>query len=207
MTTAVVFDFANVVFHWDPLALLQRVLPQRAADEASARHWMAQIFQSYGGDWAEFDRDTVAPPDLVQRIVRRTGLAAADAQAVVDAVPLSFAPIPGTVALIEALHAAGHPLFFLSNMPAPYADHLDASNPFLHCFRDGIYSGRVGLIKPEPAIFDLAVQRFDHAPAQLLFFDDVQANVDAARAAGWQARLFEHPDGAAADLRALGLIG
>ena len=204
---AVVLDFAGVVFGWQPVALLQQVIPHHARDDASARHWAQQIFQGYGGDWAEFDRGTVAPPDLVQRIVRRTGLAAADAQAVVDAVPLSFAPIPGTVALIEALHAAGHPLFFLSNMPAPYADHLDATNPFLRRFTDGIYSARVQLIKPERAIFDLAVQRFARAPGELLFFDDVQANVDAARAAGWQARLFTHPEGAAADLQALGLLG
>jgi len=203
----VVFDFAGVVFRWQPLALLQRVIPQHAVDEASARLWAQQIFQGYEGDWAEFDRGTVQPADLVQRIARRTGLALADAQAVVDAVPLDFAPIAGTVALIEQLHAAGHPLFFLSNMPAPYADHLEAAYPFLQRFTDGIYSGRVQQIKPERAMFDLAAQRFGRSPGELLFFDDVQANVDAARAAGWQARWFQHPEGAAAVLRALGLLG
>lgn len=206
MTTTVVFDFAGVVFAWQPLALLQRVLPQHATDEASARHWAQQVFQGYEGDWAEFDRGTVEPAELVQRIARRTGLAPAQARAVVDAVPLDFSPIAGTVALIEQLHRRGHRLCFLSNMPAPYADHLDATNPFLRRFSDGIYSGRVGRIKPERAMFDLAAQRFGRAPGELLFFDDVQANVDAARAAGWQARWFAHPDGAAADLRALGLI-
>jgi putative hydrolase of the HAD superfamily len=203
----VVFDFAGVVFHWRPLDLLQQVIPRHATDAVRAQHWAQQIFQGYEGDWAEFDRGTVATDDLVQRIARRTGLPAADVQAVVAAVPLSFAPIAGTVALIEALHAAGHPLFFLSNMPAPYADHLDATYPFLASFTDGIYSGRVQRIKPERAMFDLAAQRFGRAPADLLFFDDVQANVEAARAAGWQARWFQHPEGAAADLRALGLPG
>jgi putative hydrolase of the HAD superfamily len=203
----VVFDFAGVVFNWQPLALLRRVIPQHASDEASARHWAQQIFQGYEGDWAAFDRGTVEPGDLVQRIARRTGLTAAQAQAVVDAVPLDFAPIAGTVALIEQLHDRGQALFFLSNMPAPYADHLEATNPFLRRFTDGIYSGRVGQIKPERAMFDLAAQRFGRAPADLLFFDDVQANVEAARAAGWQARWFEHPEGAAAHLRRLGLLG
>jgi putative hydrolase of the HAD superfamily len=203
---SVVFDFAGVVFGWQPLALLRQVIPQHASDEAGARHWAQQIFQGYAGDWADFDRGTVAPADLVQRIARRTGLAAADVQAVVDAVPLSFASIPGTLALIEALHAAGQPLYFLSNMPAPYADHLDATHPFLRRFTDGIYSGRVRQIKPERAIFDLAARRFGRAPGELLFFDDVPANVEAARAAGWQARWFAHPEGAAADLRGLGLL-
>ena len=39
-----VFDFAGVVFSWQPRALLQRVMPQHATDEASARHWVVQIW-------------------------------------------------------------------------------------------------------------------------------------------------------------------
>ena len=202
----VVFDFAGVVFNWQPLALLQQVLPQHAVDLASARHWAAEIFQGYSGDWAEFDRGTVAPADLVQRIARRTGLAPAAVQAVVEAVPQALQPLPGTVALIERLHARGRPLYFLSNMPAPYADHLVRTHAFLRLFSDGVFSARVGLIKPERAIFDAAAQRFAVPPADLLFFDDVHANVLAARAAGWQARCFEHADGAAADLHGLGLL-
>lgn len=202
----VVFDFAGVVFSWQPLALLQRHMPEQAPDEAAARDLAAVFFQGYEGDWADFDRGTVASADLVQRIARRTGLPAAQVQAVVDAVPPDFQPIPGTVALIEALHAAGHRLFFLSNMPAPYADHLETHHPFLRRFTDGVFSARVQHIKPERAIYDLAARRFGVPPGDLLFFDDVPANVEAARAAGWQACWFEHADGAAADLRRLGLL-
>ena len=200
----VVFDFAGVVFGWQPPVLLQQVLPHRVVDAASAQHWAAQIFQGYDGDWAAFDRGTVAPADLVARIAARTGLAPAEVQAVVDAVPLALQPIAETVALITQLHAAGHPLFFLSNMPAPYADHLERQHPFLQCFQDGIYSARVQLIKPERAIFDLAAQRFGRAPGGLLFFDDVVANVSAAQQAGWQAA---HFTGAASARQALAAAG
>ena len=202
----VVFDFAGVVFSWQPLQLLQQVLPKHAVDAPSAAHWAQQIFQGYEGDWADFDRGTVSPGDLVHRIARRTGLDLADVQAVVDAVPLSFAPIAGTVALIDQLHATGHALYFLSNMPAPYADHLERAHPFLRRFTDGVFSARVQLIKPERAIFDLAAARFGLPPGDLLFFDDMPANVDAAHAAGWHACWFEHADGAAAELRRLGVL-
>ena len=55
---AVVFDFGGVVFRWQPLQLLQEVLPEHAYDEASARTVAASIFQSFvpHSDWAEFDR-------------------------------------------------------------------------------------------------------------------------------------------------------
>ena len=77
----------------------------RIASEADARHWMGQIFQSYGGDWGDFDRGTVEPAALVQRIARRTGLSEAEVQRVVDAVPHELQPQPATVALLRQLHA------------------------------------------------------------------------------------------------------
>jgi putative hydrolase of the HAD superfamily len=199
-----VFDFAGVVFSWQPRALLQRVIPQHATDEASARQWAGQIFEDYGGDWADFDRGTVSPDDLVVRIARRTGLAEAHARAVVQAVPLAFQPIAGTVDLLQRLRRPGRPLFFLSNMPAPYADYLDRHYPVAQWFGDGVYSGRVQLIKPEPAMYALAASRFGVAPADLVFFDDVAGNVAAAQAAGWSAFLFTGAARAERDLRQAG---
>lgn len=204
MPKRIVFDFAGVLFTWRPLALLQQVLPQQAADAASAAHWAAQIFQAYGGDWAEFDRGTVEPDELVRRIATRTGLASDAVRSVVDAVPLALQPVPETVALLQRLRALGPPLFYLSNMPASYADHLERCNPFLQQFDDGVISARVQLIKPEPAIFALAAQRFGVAPGDLVFLDDVPANVAAARAAGWQALPFSDAAQAEADLREQG---
>ena len=199
-----VFDFGRVLFNWQPEALLQRVLPQRVLDEASAAHWVAQVFQSYGGDWGEFDRGTVEPGDLVQRISGRTGLTPAEVQAVVDAVPASLQPIPASVDLLQRLQQPGKPMFYLSNMPAPYADHLEREHAFVRAFSDGVFSARVKLIKPDPAIFDMASQRFGVAPAELVFLDDHPANVAAARAAGWQALLFSDAAQAEQDLRASG---
>jgi putative hydrolase of the HAD superfamily len=84
-------------------------------------------------------------------------------------------------------------LYFLSNMPAPYARHLDSNHDFLSLFRDGVYSSRVQLIKPEPQIFEHAEQAFGIDPAHTLFIDDMAYNADAARAAGWHALHFQNP--------------
>ncbi|HRH90108.1 MAG TPA: HAD family phosphatase [Rubrivivax sp.] len=186
----IVFDFAGVLFHWQPPRLLQRVLPQHASDDASARRLTQHIFQGYGGDWAEFDRGMLEAPELVRRIVARTGLPTSAVQAVVDAVPAELQPMPDTVALLRRLHAQGRRLHFLSNMPAPYAEHLEREHDFLRCFESGVISARVRQIKPEPGIFDTAARRFGADPAQLLFIDDVAENVRAAHRAGWQALHF-----------------
>jgi putative hydrolase of the HAD superfamily len=203
----VVFDFGGVLFNWQPAQLLQRTLPARAHDDASAAHWAAQIFQAYEGDWGEFDRGTVSVPDLVQRIAQRTGLAAPEVQAVVDAVPDELQPVPATVALLQRLRDAGRRLFYLSNMPAPYAARLEAENAFMGWFEQGVFSARVRAVKPEPAIFDLAAAQFGVPPHQLVFMDDHAPNVLAARAAGWQALQFIDAAQAEAELRQRGWWG
>ena len=203
----VVFDFAGVLFRWQPPAMVQRVLPQRAPDEAAARQLCEAIFEGWGGDWDAFDRGTVETAPLVARIAGRTGLPAAEVRAVIDAVPHELQPVPEMVALVEALHAAGQPLRFLSNMPAPYADHLESTHPFLRRFVDGVFSARVQRVKPERAIFELAAQRFGTPLGELLFFDDVAGNVAAAREAGWAARHFVDAEGCRRELRAAGLLG
>jgi putative hydrolase of the HAD superfamily len=204
-TPKIVFDFAGVLFHWQPLQMLQREVPHLARDEATAVQVAQQIFQSYGGDWGHFDRGTVSVPDLVRRISQRTGYASADVQRVVEAVPLELQALPASVALVQRLHAAGYTLYFLSNMPAPYATHLQAHNPFLRCFTDGVFSARVHHNKPEPEIYAVSEKRFGGQPQELLFMDDHLPNVHAAQQRGWQAFQFEDAAQAEHELRQRGI--
>ncbi len=204
--TAVVFDFACVLFHWKPPELLARLLPHRVPDEAAAHRLVEDIFQGYGGDWGDFDRGTVEPGPLAERIAARTGLTVAEVRRVIDGVPGELQPIHGTVDLLARLHAQGRPLFFLSNMPEPYAQHLEATHDFLGLFRAGVFSARAKLCKPEPAIFAHCVREFAIDPAQTVFIDDVAYNVAAARAAGWRAVQFVDPAQCAQALRDEGLL-
>ncbi len=202
----IVFDFAGVVFHWQPERMLQREVPHLARDEPSTRHLKQQVFQAWGGDWGEFDRGTVEVPALVLRIARRTGLAAGDVQRIVDAVPRELQPAPDTVAWLEELHGQGRELFYLSNMPEPYAAHLQRENAFLGWFRDGIFSARVHQIKPEREIFELAATRFGATPSELVFMDDHLPNVEMARSLGWNAIQFHDAAQARAELSANGWL-
>lgn len=202
----IVFDFGGVLFRWQPRELLARLLPQRAATPEAAQQLVDLFFENYGGDWGEFDRGSVEPPDLAERIARRTGLTTAEVHAVIDAVPEALAPIPGTVELLQRLHALGRPLYYLSNMPAPYAQHLEHTHHFLGLFRGGVFSSRVGMIKPESEIFVHTAAVLGLVPADTLFIDDVAHNVEAARAAGWRALQFTGAPALEAALRAEDLL-
>jgi putative hydrolase of the HAD superfamily len=189
---SVVFDFGAVLFQWKPLQLLQATVPELAPDEERARALARQIFESFtpASDWAQFDLGLVDEATLAQRIARRICATEAQVRSVVDAIPPHLEPQAPSIALFRQLKAAGHRMFYLSNMPARYADILERRNHFIAEFDDGIFSARVGLMKPQAAIFDLAQQRFGLEPAQTVFIDDHAGNVAAAQALGWQAIRF-----------------
>lgn len=201
-----VFDLGGVVFRWRPDEFLTRLLPARAPTPAAARELAATFFQGFGGDWGDFDRGAVEPELLAERIAGRMGLAADEARLVIDAIPQELQPMPGTVALIGRLHAARRRLFFLSNMPRGYASHLEASHDVFRFFERGVFSSRVGLLKPESAMFAHAAQHFGVAPRELLLIDDMQGNIDAARREGWNGLLFEDAEACGADLARAGLL-
>lgn len=204
--TTLVWDFGGVLFRWDPAALMARTLPHRISVDHSTQHWKHQFFGLPEGEWIAFDRGMLGVDDVVTGIAQRLDWSQAEVRAVVDAVPAELQPIEGSVRLLQALHQRGHRLHFLSNMPAPLADHLQHQHAFLALFDSGIYSSHVHLAKPEAAIYALAQQRFGGDPATLLFIDDHPENIEAAQRHGWQALLFTGPDALAAELLDLGLI-
>lgn len=186
----IVFDFGGVVFRWHPASFLARLWPHRIETLEQGAAAAATFFQNYGGDWGLFDQGLISADEVVRRIAARTGWPRGEVAAVVRAVPDELLPIPASIVLIRDLRAAGHQLHFLSNMPAPFADHLSTAYPLCEWFDSGLFSGRVKQIKPNAEIFAMAERHFDAQPQELLFIDDHPVNVDAALARDWQAFLF-----------------
>jgi putative hydrolase of the HAD superfamily len=183
MKRTVVFDVGGVIVRWQPLELMREHLPRVAPEEA-----MRQMFQGWapGADWLAFDLGRIEPDALAERIASRTGYPRAAVASLIAAVPHHLQPMPESVALIERVRAAGHRLAVLSNMPRAYADHLEAAHECFGWFDQRVWSGRVGLVKPERAIFDhlratLGLDGLDGA----VFIDDHAGNIDAAQACGW----------------------
>ncbi len=202
----VVFDFGGVLFHWQPHEFLPRVLPHRAVGEAATQALVAGFFQGYEGDWGEFDRGRIDEVRLAQRIAWRTGLSPSEVMQVIDAVPAELSLMPHAEPLLTRLRQRGHRLFYLSNMPRPYAAHLCATHPLAQWFDDGLFSSHVGLVKPEPAIFLEAARRFELGRHDTVFVDDYMLNIGAAKAWGWHGVHFLSGAQCEADLDALGLL-
>lgn len=205
----IVFDFGAVLFTWRPAELLRRYFPERAASEALAAQ-LAQVMFAHT-DWHQFDRGVVSMDDVITRTAARLGLEPAALTDLVQSIADHLVPMPATVALLAQLHSLRQQqgnatrLYFLSNMPAPYARALVQRHPFLQCFDGGIFSSDVALIKPEAEIYALLERRYALAPARTIFIDDNAANVRAAQARGWQGVQFVSAQQVQAQLASAGV--
>jgi putative hydrolase of the HAD superfamily len=207
-TEAVVFDFGGVLFNWQPVKLLQQVMPDQARNDAEALALAGTVFQSFlpGSDWAEFDRGTLSVEAVRDRIAARTGLPPDALLRLIEAIPRHLAPLVDTVAWLERLVAAGTRLHFLSNMPEPYKDFLLREHGFLSCFQSGVFSCDVKQIKPNADIFHTAAEAFGIDPSRTVFIDDNVHNIKTARELGWRAVRFVDAAQAETELAQLGWL-
>lgn len=114
---------------------------------------------------------------------------------------------PGISDAIDGIHGAGLATACLSNTSASHWELLQASDA-LGKIRLRHASHLLGLIKPDAAIYRAFEQRTGFAPAEILFFDDLEENVAGARVCGWNAVRVDHEgDTAAQVLTALARAG
>jgi putative hydrolase of the HAD superfamily len=104
----------------------------------------------------------------------------------------------GSPEFLDAL--AGQRTAVLSNAPAHLAKTVRDAD-WSQGFETLLFSAEVGLVKPDPAIYAAADAAYGTTPEECVFFDDRPPNVEAARAHGWEAHVWEGPEAA---LRTLG---
>jgi 2-haloacid dehalogenase len=195
----VVFDIGKVLIHYDPDIPYSRIIP----DEEERRWFFLNVCthdwnieQDRGREWAVAEQELVEKyPDQEERIraFRRHWH---------EMVPHAY---EDSVAIMEGLIDSGHDVTMLTNFAADTFRHARELFPFLNRPRGVTVSGEVFRIKPDVEIYRLHAQNFGLDPARTLFIDDSQANVDGAKAAGWQAVHFSSADKLKEDLAALGV--
>jgi 2-haloacid dehalogenase len=115
--------------------------------------------------------------------------------------------IEGMAAIVDALEAVDVPIFGITNFPGEFWIPFRAREAALFDrFADIVVSGIEGIAKPDPAIFQLAQERFGRTAETMIFIDDLSQNVAAAEAAGFVGHQFRDAPALHAALSALGLI-
>lgn len=197
---SVIFDVGKVLFDWDLRHLFAKLI-----DDPAELEWF--VTHVVTAEW-HFQHDAGRP--LAEMVPERKAEFPAHG-ALIDAYATRFnetipGPVPGSLDLVARLDAAGVPLFAITNFGHEFWQAFRPTQPVFDRFRDIIVSGTEKLVKPDPAIFALAIERFGIDPAGALFVDDNAANVAGAEAAGIAAHLFRDAAGLEAELAARGFL-
>jgi putative hydrolase of the HAD superfamily len=189
--TSVVFDYGSVL-SWPPSSgACHRISSLSGVPEEV-------LLGRYFVERSAYDRGEIDPVMYWQRVVRDYP-AASDQTVLEQLVELDVEiwsdPNETTIEWLPALKAEGITLAILSNMPVSFCTALEARDRWLDIFDHRIFSGRVNLNKPEPAIYELLLRTLSSDgtpvdPASVLFLDDLSANIEGARAVGISAELY-----------------
>lgn len=183
MIRSFIFDIGNVIIPFDFHRALRRLAPQCGlamdtlppeANQLTATYETGQI------DRAEFLRRAFA-------LLQYRGTEAE----FVAAWESIFEENPAMNLLVEQLRAR-YPLYLLSNTSDIHAHYFEATYPVFQAFSGAVYSYRVGCMKPNPAIFGIAIRQFGVDPGETVYIDDLHANVAAAAHLGFRALHYDH---------------
>ena len=199
--SAAVFDVGNVLYGWDPDAFLVR---QIADDDARLRFIKDVDLWSWHDSLDGGRPFNEASAELSEKFPDYAHLISAWGERFGETISN---PVPGVHAIVEELDARGVPLFGITNFSADFWKPFHArERAFFGRFRDIVVSGEEKLLKPDPAIYYLALRRFGLRPEEALFIDDREINVEGALAVGMKAHLFVGAEDLRARLGAEGLL-
>ena len=196
---AVIFDIGNVLIEWQPERFYDAVIGEERRremfatvdlhgmnDKVDLGHHFTETIYATAEEYPEW-RDEI-------RMWHDRWI------------ELATPPIDHSVRLLRALRAKGVPVFSLTNFGIQSFDYAATHYPFLLEFDRPYISGHMGVIKPDPKIYQMLEDDCGLPPQALLFADDRPDNITAAQARGWQAHLFTGPEGWANRLVEAGLL-
>jgi 2-haloacid dehalogenase len=198
---AVVFDVGNVLVDWNPRAFFARHIDDprtldRFLGEVATLEWHTQ--HDAGRPFAETSAELIARYPGDAALIRMWG------ERFLETIG---PPLPGMAALVADLAGRGVALYASPHVSAEFWPPFAAREAALFApFRNILVSGVVRLIKPDPAIYAMAMTRFGLAPGEAVFVDDRVENVDGGAAAGLIGHHFVDAPTLRADLTRYGLL-
>lgn len=177
------FDIGGVLLDWNPRYLYEQLID----DAEQLEHFLGEVVtmewnltfdagRPFDEGCRELALEHPEHEDLIHAWKRQADMVRGE--------------IDGTRAVVERLHAAGVPLYLLTNMPAEVFEERRRTHDVFSYFDGAVVSGIDGVLKPSPQIFELVLERFGLEAGTTLFIDDSEGNVRAAAGLGFVTHHF-----------------
>lgn len=196
---AVVFDIGNVLIEWQPERFYDAQI-----GEARRRAVFAAVDLHAINDRVDMGENFTT---VITQAAKANSQWADEIMLWHDCwIEIAAPSIDHSARLMKALQAKGIPVFSLTNFGIETMVIAKEKYDFLSAFDRDFISGHMGVIKPDPRIYELLEEGSGLSGEDLLFTDDRIENIDAAATRDWQTHLFEGPQGWADRLVSTGLL-
>jgi 2-haloacid dehalogenase len=200
-TPAIIFDFGGVLIDWNPRYLYNRLFDH---DADAMERFLTEIgFVEWNTEQDRGRPFAVAVNELSQRFPHYADYIRAYDERWEESVG---GAIDGTVKLLIALKRAGFAVYGLSNWSAETFRRIRHQYPFMDLLDEIVLSGEVQIVKPDPRIYTVLLERIERSAADCLFIDDSEANIAVAEELGFQTIRFTSPEQLAHELIARRLL-
>ena len=199
MIRTIIFDIGNVLtdFRW------REFFAEKGLDgEIYERICKATVESP---DWCEYDIGLLSDEGVLNRFVEND-------PGIEKELRESLQNVKGMVTLrdyaipwVQELKRKGYQVLYLSNFSHKVEMECGDSLAFLPYMDGGILSYKDHLIKPQPEIYQLLIDRFHLVPEECVFLDDTKKNLDAAEEFGIHTVLYTDRESALLELKKLGV--
>ena len=184
---AVIFDYGNVLCPFPPASAFEEMARISGIPTAP-------FIESLWRYRLDYDRGTLDGISYWKRIATSNEENFSDSQ-IGRLMEADFAlwvhPSPALLAWVRKLQLGGIKTSILSNMPPDFSRYLRSNAEWLNHFDVKVFSGELGVVKPDAKIYEACLEALAVHPEEALFIDDIEVNVLAARALGIKAIKFE----------------
>jgi len=184
MIRAFLFDLGNVLFPFDFTSVIHFLTKNGAR---------LKNLQTLKKLLREYETGRISTPEFYGKMKDLTGYTGT-----FENFRKNFSDIfvenPDTLNLIPRIRQK-YPVYLLSNTNEMHFHHLMETSPLLRELDGYLLSYEAGIMKPDPLIFQKAIERFDLEPGSTLFIDDLADNIHSAAKCGFLTFHYIFKDG------------
>jgi epoxide hydrolase-like predicted phosphatase len=178
MIKNIIFDLGNVLISFKPAEYFDK----NNYPETIKTTILNDIFASK--EWLKLDNGEITTADAIDAIAKKSSLNKKEIAHIFNLRTDLMFPLDSNVRLLPGLKKRGFRLYYLSNFPADIFDGVKTGYYFFKYFDGGLISAEAKFSKPDPALYNILLEKYSLLSNESLFIDDIEINVKTAESLG-----------------------
>jgi len=178
MIRNIIFDLGNVLISFHPSEYLEK----NNYPLIKRQIILSDVFWSK--EWLLLDNGDLTPGEAIDSIAEKSSLTKQEIALIFNKRTAIMFSLDDTIKILPGLKEEGYMLYYLSNFPADIFDEVKRGYTLFEYFDGGIISADVHFSKPDPAIFNVFLEKYDLRTYECFYIDDIEENVIVAESIG-----------------------